>query len=113
MASEKLTALPNLAGGQVPTDLTYVVDVSAGAAGSSRSTLNDLFSEITKNITDGAVRFAGFAAPAVSAAGKGALYFSSADNTFKGSRNAGAYENLLFGSGGNTRRARESTSTPP
>lgn len=105
MASEKLTALPNLAGGQVPTDLTYIVDLSAGAAGSSRSTLNDLFSEITKNITDGAVRFAGFAAPAVSAAGKGALYFSSADNTFKGSRNAGAYENLLFGSGGNTRVA--------
>lgn len=103
MASEKLSALASLAGGQVPTDLAYVVDVSAGVAGSKKSTLDDLFAEITKNITDGALRFAGFAAPAVSAASKGAVYFSTADNTFKGSRNAGAYENLLFGSGGNTR----------
>lgn len=103
MASEKLSALSSLAGGQVPTDLAYVVDVSAGTAGSKKSTLDDLFAEITKNITDGALRFAGFAAPAVSAASKGALYFSLADNTFKGSRNTGAYENLIFGSGGNTR----------
>lgn len=105
MASKKLSALSSLAGGQVPTDLAYVVDVSAGTAGSKSSTLDDLFAEVTKNITDGAVRFAGFAAPTVSAAGKGALYFSTADNTFKGSRNAGAFENLLFGSGGNTRVA--------
>src|SRR3972149_3999651 len=105
MASEKLSNLVNLAGAQVPTDLAYVVDVSAGTAGSKRSTLNDLFSEITKNITDGAVRFGGFAAPAVSAAGKGAIYFDSTANVFEGSRNGGAYEPLLFGSGSNTRVA--------
>jgi len=105
MASEKLSNLVNLAGAQVPTDLAYVVDVSAGTAGSKRSTLNDLFSEITKNITDGAVRFGGFAAPAVSAAGKGAVYFDSTANVFEGSRNAGAYEPLLFGSGSNTQVA--------
>ena len=105
MASEKLSNLVNLAGAQVPTDLAYVVDVSAGTAGSKRSTLNDLFSEITKNITDGAVRFGGFAAPAVSAAGKGAVYFDSTANVFEGSRNGGAYEPLLFGSGSNTRVA--------
>src|SRR5947209_4878101 len=54
--SSKLTALTDLAGGQVPTDLTYVVDPSAGAAGSKKSTLNDLIEQITKNITDGVLK---------------------------------------------------------
>lgn len=94
MASEKLSALVDLAGGQAPNDQVYVNDVSAGVAGSKRSTLNDLFSIITKNITDGALRFQGFAAPVVSAAGQAAIYFDSTDNRVKSSENAGAYVNL-------------------
>ncbi len=99
MPSAKLTALVNLAAGQAPDDLAYIVDVSAGAAGSKKSTLNDFISVITRNITDGALRFQGFAAPAVSAAGQGSIFFATATNTFRGSRNASAYENLLFGNG--------------
>lgn len=56
MAGSKLTALVDLAGGQVSTDLAYVVDVSAGVNGSKKSTLNDLFEQITKNITDAVVK---------------------------------------------------------
>jgi hypothetical protein len=94
MPSQKLSALVNLAGGQVPTDLMYIVDVSAGAAGSKRSTLNDFLSTITKNITDGAVRFQAFTPPAVSAAAQGSIYFDSVLNQFLISENAGAYTPL-------------------
>jgi hypothetical protein len=97
--SSKLSNLVSLAGAQVPTDLAYVVDLSAGLAGSKSSTLNDLFGVITKNITDGALRFQGFAAPALSAAGQGAIYFDSGANVFKASQNGGAYANLIGGGG--------------
>src|SRR5882672_2276271 len=93
MASQKLSALVSLAGGQVPTDLIYVDDLSAGAAGSKSSTFNDAFSIITRNITDGAVRFGGFAAP-TPAASQGSIYYDSATNRFKFSENNGAYRNL-------------------
>lgn len=56
MAGSKLTALVDLAGGQVPTDLAYIVDVSAGVNGSKKSTLNDLFEQITKNVADGVIK---------------------------------------------------------
>jgi hypothetical protein len=76
MASEKITAMPDLAGGQVPTDLVTAVDLSALPASQNvKSTLNDLFATITKNITDRAVRFqAPGTAPAVSAASQGSIY---------------------------------------
>src|SRR3990172_1251789 len=106
MASKKITERPNLAGGQVSTDLVTAVDLSAAVASQNvRSTLNDLFAVITKNITDGAVRFQGFTAPAASAAGVGSIYFDSTANVFEGSRNAGSYQPLLFGSGSNTQIA--------
>lgn len=102
MASKKITAMTNWAGGQVPTDLMTGVDLSAALADQNKkTTLNDLFSTITKNITDGAVRFQEFTAPALSGAGEGALYFDDTDKTFKGSRNGGAYDDLLFGAGAN------------
>lgn len=91
MASAKVSALVSLAGAQVPTDLLYVVDVSAGPAGSKSNTLNDTFAIITKNITDGTIRFQAFAAPAVSGAAQGAIYFDSATNRLLFSENAGAY----------------------
>lgn len=90
------------AGGQVPTDLLTGVDLAAVLADQNKkTTLNDLFSIITKNITDGAVRFQEFTAPALSAAGEGSLYFDDTDKTFKGSRNGSAYDDLLFGNGAN------------
>lgn len=102
MASKKITAMTDWAGGQVPTDLMTGVDLSAVLADQNKkTTLNDLFAVITKNITDGAVRFQEFTAPAVSGAGEGALYFDDTDKTFKGSRNGGAYDDLLFGAGAN------------
>lgn len=94
MASLKLSALSSLGPNQVPTDLLYIDDLSAGAAGSKSITPNDLVSTITRNITDGAVRFQGFAAPALSGAGQGAIYFDSTANAFRVSENAGAYRAL-------------------
>lgn len=96
MASKKITAMPNWGGNQVPTDLMTGVDLSQSAATQNvKTTLDDLFSEITKNITDGAVRFAGVAAPAVSALGKGSIYFDSTANIFEVSENGGAYVPLV------------------
>lgn len=100
MASKKITAMPNLAGAQVPTDLTTLVDLSvAPAVQNVKSTLNDLFAYLTKNITDKAVRFQGAAAPAVSGANEGSIYYDLADNQFKVSQNGGAYANLISGTG--------------
>lgn len=108
MASEKLSNLVDLAGAQVPTDLAYVVDISAGAAGSKRSTLNDLFAEITKNVTDLSIQFADNAATStVSGANKGKLAYdqtaASAVGSFRVSENGAIYQNLIKGplSGGN------------
>lgn len=56
MASSKLSLLASLGANQVPTDLIYIDDVSAGAAGSKSITPNALFEQITKNITDGVVK---------------------------------------------------------
>lgn len=89
--SSKLSLLGSIGTGQVPTDLFYIDDLSLGAAGSLSITLNNLFSLITRNITDGAVRFGAFAAPAVSAAAQGAIYFDTATNRLLFSENAGAY----------------------
>lgn len=83
---------------RVPLDTLVGLDISAAAAAQNTYwSLNTLFSEITGNITDGALRFGGFAAPAVSAAGKAALYFDSTSNTLKLSNNAGAYADVRSG----------------
>ena len=94
MASEKITAMPDLAGGQVPTDLVTAVDLSAPPASQNvKSTLNDLFATITKNITDRALRFqAPGTAPTVSAASQGSIYHNG--TTFLASSNGGAYEQV-------------------
>lgn len=49
--------------------------------------------------SDGALQFNAIAAPAVSAAGKGTLYFDNSANLLKLSQNAGGYQNVLSGSG--------------
>jgi len=100
MASKKITAMPDLAGGQVPTDLLTAVDLSASLANQNvKSTLNDLFAEITKNITDLSVQFGNGASATVSAAGKGKLIYSNTATAFQVSANGGAYTSLLTGSG--------------
>lgn len=95
MPNTKITAMPSLAGNQVPTDLVTAVDLSAAPVNQNvKSTLNDLFSVITKNITDRAIRFqAPGSAPAVSAASQGALYHNG--TTFQASSNGGAFEQVF------------------
>ena len=95
MPNKKITAMPSLAGNQVPTDLVTAVDLSAAPVNQNvKSTLNDLFSTITKNITDRAIRFqAPGSAPAVSAASQGALYHNG--TSFQASSNGGAYEQVF------------------
>ena len=94
MPNKKITAMPSLAGNQVPTDLVTAVDLSAAPVNQNvKSTLNDLFAVITKNITDRAIRFqAPGSAPAVAAASQGALYHDG--TAFLASSNGGAYEPL-------------------
>jgi len=100
MASEKITVMPDLAGGQVPTDLITLVDLSQPVATQNvKSTLNDAFAEITKNITDLSVQFGNGASATVSAAGKGKLIYNNTATAFQVSANGGAYTSLLTGSG--------------
>lgn len=95
MPNKKITAMPSLGGNQVPTDLLTAVDLSAAPVNQNvKSTLNDLFSTITKNITDRAIRFqAPGSAPAVSATSQGALYHNG--TSFQASSNGGAYEQIF------------------
>lgn len=94
MPNLKITAMPSLGGNQVPTDLVTAVDLSEAPVNQNvKSTLNDLFAVITKNITDRAIRFqAPGSAPAVSSANQGALYHNG--TAFLASSNGGAYEPL-------------------
>lgn len=101
MPSGNVPSFTDYAGNQTPDDLVYIAKDPFGLTDDRKSTLNDLFSVITKNITDGAVRFQEFTAPALSATGEGSLYFDDTDKTFKGSRNGSAYDDLLFGNGAN------------
>lgn len=108
MPSEKITAMGNWAGGQVSTDLMTGVDLSLPSVDQNvKTTLNDLFSIITKNITDLTVRYQDSvsAAPAVSSANTGAFNYNGTRQTFQGSRNGSAYADLLFGTGAVTQIA--------
>lgn len=83
---------------QSPTDTLVGLDISLSASAQNTYwTLNSLFSVITRNITDGALRFQGFAAPSVSAAGQCSIYFDSSSNTLKLSQNTGAYADVRSG----------------
>ncbi len=95
--SKKITAMPSLGGAQVPTDLIPAIDLSALPANQNvQTTLNDLFATITKNITDGALRFQAVTAPTKSTAGNGAIYFSSATSTFQVSQNGNPYAAIVL-----------------
>jgi hypothetical protein len=100
MASEKITAMPNWGGAQVPTDLLTGVDLSAALANQNvKTTLDDMFSTITKNVTDVSLQFQDGVAAAVSAAGNGKLIYNDTAKSFQVSEDAGAYQNLLKGTG--------------
>lgn len=99
--------MPDLAGGQVSTDLTTLVDLSQVAALQNvKSTLNDLFETITKNITAKTLIFEdALALRSVSAVSTGKLDYNATAQSFQVSENGGAYQNLLKGSGTATRVA--------
>ncbi len=95
MANKKFSQFTAGGTNQVPTDVVVGLDLSLSTANQNTQwTLNNLFSTITRNITDGALRFGGFAAPSLSGAGTGALYFDSSANVFKVSSNGGAFVTL-------------------
>lgn len=114
--SDQLPNLVDLAGGQVPTDLAYIVRPGINPLGSFKSTLNDLLAVITKDITDGTVRFDDFAAPSLSGAGQGALYFDSTRQRFLMSENAGPFmplhQSMFLESGGVVTVANSAAETP-
>jgi len=99
--------MPDLAGGQVSTDLATLVDLSAAAANQNvKSTLNDLFETITKNITAKTLIFEdALALRSVSAANTGKIDYNATAQSFQVSENGGAYQNLVKGVGANTRVA--------
>jgi len=74
-----------------PTDLMYIARPADGAAGSHSITADDLLALITNNLADGTLRFDDFAAPSLSGAGQGALYFDSTRQRFLASENAGPF----------------------
>jgi hypothetical protein len=90
MASAKVTDLP-ATGSPEPTDEMYIVRPSAGLAGSLSVTNDALFSTITNNIADKAVRFEAAPAPSISAPGTGSIDFNATTNRFDVSENGGAY----------------------
>lgn len=96
--ARKFSAFTDGLTNQSPTDTLVGLDLSQPASAQNTYwTLNSLFSEVTRNITDGALRFGGFSAPSVSAAGKGSIYFDGA--VFQVSQNGGAYAPLGVGGG--------------
>jgi len=106
----RLAQLPDLAGGQAPADLAYLVDASvgttAGIASDRLTTLNDLFETITKNITAKTLIFEdALAVRSVSAVNTGKIDYNATAQSFQVSENGGAYQNLLKGSGTATRVA--------
>lgn len=96
MANVKFTALPNWGGAQVSTDLMVGVDLSQPVADQNvKTTLNDLFAFITKNITDKTIRGTAASSPAVSGASQFALAFDG--TRLQVSYNTGSYKSLIEG----------------
>lgn len=78
--------IPFTLGGGQTGRLTYWLDAKTVTT----------FAELQRT-SDGALQFNAIAAPAVSAAAKATLYFDTADNQLKLSRNGGAYASLIAG----------------
>jgi len=77
---------------QVNTANNYLAGkLALGSSGFTPATTLDVAGTIAEE---------GIAAPAVSSAGQGRIYFDSTSNTFKVSQNGGAYTNLLGGGSG-------------
>lgn len=94
MASKKISALTNYAGAQTPVDLAYIGKSPFGATDDRKSTLNDLFAIITKNITDLSLGFQNGVTATVSAAGQGKIVYNDTTKTFQTSVDGGAYADI-------------------
>lgn len=94
MASLDITGLTNYAGGQAPADLAYIGRSPFGLTDDRKSTLNDLFAVITRNITDLTVAFQDGAAGAVSAANQGKIRYNNGVPGFQVSLNTAAYDTV-------------------
>lgn len=94
MATKKFSQFTNGSTGQAPTDTLVGLDLSlATNVQNTYWTLNDLFSNPTRNITDKAMRWnAPGVAPALSASGEASLYFNGTQ--FLASYNGAAYAAL-------------------
>lgn len=92
-----ITTLTNYGGNQAPADLAYIARSPFGATDDRKSTLDDLFAEITKNISDVSLQFGDGIAAAVSAVGKGKIRYNNTTKTFQASVDGGAYSDLSSG----------------
>lgn len=98
MAAEKITALTNLTTPQ-PTMLLYSGLSPFGVTDDRKVTANNLFAEITANVSDVSIQWGNGVAAAVSAASKGKIIYNATAQAFQVSENGGAYTSLLKGSG--------------
>jgi hypothetical protein len=95
MAASNIVGLPNYAGGQAPADLMYVGRSPFNPTDDRATTLDDLFSIITRNITNKSLQWAdGDGTATVSAANSGKIKYSAAAQEFQFSHNGGAYFGL-------------------
>jgi len=102
MPSGNVPSFTDLAGGQSPTDQVYVAKDPFGLTDDRHSTLNDLFDEITKNVSNLSIQWIdGDGTAPVSDAGKGRLKYSdsaaSGAGSFQVSEDGAAYQNLIKG----------------
>jgi hypothetical protein len=104
--SDRLFNLTELAGGQAPGDLLYLLDVSAGTDAGDQSdrkqSLNDTFDTITKNVSNLSIQWAdGDSVSTLSGASAGRLRYSasaaSSTGSFQVSEAAAAFQNLIKG----------------
>jgi len=99
-------AATNLTSGSENIIIGYNVDAPTATGNSQLNIGNLIYGDMTTGLTkaldiDGAFNLRGRAAPAVSPAGQGRIYFSTAENKFKISENGGAYVDLV-GAGGSS-----------
>ena len=95
MAATNITGLTNYGGGQQPADLMYVGRSPFNPTDDRKTTLNDLFSTVTRNITERSLQWTDSDGVAtVSAASSGKIRYSAGSQQFQFSQNGGAYFGL-------------------
>lgn len=105
-----MVALPAYGPNSAPTDRFWIasaaIGFAAGTAADRYITPDDFLAEITRNVADVSIQFGnGAGISTVSSASKGKLRYNATVQSFQVSENAGAYVNLIKGSGVATRVA--------